>query len=369
MSKKDTAYTTKLKHANPLDLMFGGEDSEVNTPKKPIASIKREKIKLDPTQPRRYFDPQKLEELAQSIKAVGILEPLLVRPLEEGDYELIAGERRFISAGIAYLEEVPVVIKDMDDETVKQVRLIENLQREDLNAYEETIAILELLALRLKVTQDKVISLLNWMGKAKRKKADNVIRQDSGEEADNVIRQDSGEKADNVIRQDSEEKTGNIVRQDSGEKADNVIRSKEIEIIESIFMGLGRLSPESFRTNRLPLLNLPQDIQQALSQGKIEYTKARVIAKLKSEDKRKQLLQEAIESNLSLSDIQKRVQNILSEEKGGSTSPSLKSQYRELSKQLGSSKVWDNPHKKKTLEKLINQIKLLLDEEQTSSEN
>lgn len=345
MSKKDTAYTTKLKHANPLDLMFGGEDFEVNTPKKPITSIKREKIKLDPTQPRRYFDPQKLEELAQSIKAVGILEPLLVRPLEEGDYELVFGERRFISAGIANLEDIPVVIKEMDDETVRQVRLIENLQREDLNAYEETIGILELLGLRLKVKQDKVISLLNWMGKAKRKKADNVIRQDS------------------------EEKTGNIVCQDNGEKADNVIRSKEIEIIESIFMGLGRLSPESFRTNRLPLLNLPQDIQQALSQGKIEYTKARVIAKLKIEDKRKQLLQEAIESNLSLSDIQKRVQNILSVEKGGSTSPSLKSQYRELSKQLGSSKVWDNPHKKKTLEKLINQIKLLLDEEQTSSEN
>ncbi|MHC5733222.1 MAG: ParB/RepB/Spo0J family partition protein, partial [Nostoc sp.] len=89
-----------------------------------------------------------------SIKELGILEPLIVRSLSAGAYELIAGERRFKAALMAGLEEVPVVIKEMDDDTVKQVQLIENLQREDLNAYEETIGILELLALRLNSTQD-----------------------------------------------------------------------------------------------------------------------------------------------------------------------------------------------------------------------
>lgn len=321
MTKKDIVYSAKLKHANPLDLIFSDGDAELTTPENQATSIKTERIRLDPTQPRRYFDPKKLEELKQSIKVVGVLEPLLVRLLRNGDYELIAGERRLIAAGMADLEEVPVVIKEMDDATVKQVRLIENLQREDLNAYEETIGILELLVLRLKMSQDEVVSLLNRMEKANRKKADNVIRSD------------------------------------------------EVAIVEGVFMAFGKLSPESFRTNRLPLLNLPDEIQQALSQGKIEYTKARAIAKLKIDGDRKQLLSQAIDNNLSLVEIQQLVRNILSKEEGNDNPPLLKYQYKELSKQLASSKVWDNPKKKKALEKLLNQIKIILEEQEESTEN
>ncbi|WP_375494821.1 ParB/RepB/Spo0J family partition protein [uncultured Nostoc sp.] len=316
MSKKDAAYTAKLKHANPIDLMFGGSEDEPATPSnKSTNTILIQEIKLPPTQPRRYFDPKKLEELSLSIKELGILEPLIVRPRPDGSYELIAGERRFKAAIMAGLEEVPVVIKEMDDDTVKQVQLIENLQREDLNAYEETIGILELLALRLNSTQDEVISLLNRMSKANRKQADNVIRHE-----------------ENVV-------------------------------VEGIFASLGRLSAESFRTNRLPLLNLPEDIKEALQKGSIEYTKARAIAKVKEDVKRTPLLQAAIKENLSLTEIQLLIRDIFAQEKADTT-PSLKTQYKELSKQLGSSKVWDNPKKKKALEKLLNQIKVLLDEEQ-----
>ncbi|MBN3960004.1 ParB/RepB/Spo0J family partition protein [Nostoc sp. NMS8] len=321
MTKKDIVYSAKLKHANPLDLIFSDGDSELTTPENQTQGVKPERIKLDPTQPRRYFDPNKLEELTQSIKMVGILEPLLVRPLGNGDYELIAGERRLIAAGMADLEEVPVVIKQMDDATVKQVRLIENLQREDLNAYEETIGVLELLVLRLNMSQDEVVSLLNRMDKASRKKADNVIRSD------------------------------------------------EVAIVEGVFMAFGKVSPESFRTNRLPLLNLPNEIQQALSEGKIEYTKARAIAKLKIDEERKELLSQAIDNKFSLAEIQQLVRNILSEEKGNDNPPLLKHQYKELSKRLASSKVWDNPKKKKALDKLLNQIKIILEEEEESTEN
>jgi ParB family chromosome partitioning protein len=316
VSKKDAAYTAKLKHANPIDLMFGGSEDEPATPSnKSTNTIPIQEIKLPPTQPRRYFDPKKLEELSLSIKELGILEPLIVRPRPDGSYELIAGERRFKAAIMAGLEFVPVVIKEMDDDTVKQVQLIENLQREDLNAYEETIGILELLALRLNSTQDEVISLLNRMSKANRKQADNVIRHE-----------------ENVV-------------------------------VEGIFASLGRLSAESFRTNRLPLLNLPEDIKEALQKGSIEYTKARAIAKVKEDVKRTPLLQAAIKENLSLTEIQLLIRDIFAQEKADTT-PSLKTQYKELSKQLGSSKVWDNPKKKKALEKLLNQIKVLLDEEQ-----
>lgn len=301
--------------------MFGGEDSDLSeqnsvpttsdyseqiSGNKTSNTIEREQIKLDPNQPRRYFDPKKLEKLAQSIKELGILEPLLVRPLNDGYYELIAGERRFKAAGIAGLSEVPCVVKEMDDDTVKQVQLIENLQREDLNAYEETIGILELLALRLKMTQDEVISLLNRIEKANRKKADNVIRHDNDESEDDVIpHNDESEdkKADNVIR--SKGKT----------QADNVIRPKDIEIVNNIFASIGRLSAESFRANRLPLLNLPGDIQQALASGTIEYTKARAIARVKLESQRLQLLDKAINQNLSLTQIKEIIQGLESSEK------------------------------------------------------
>ncbi|MBD2682571.1 ParB/RepB/Spo0J family partition protein [Nostoc paludosum FACHB-159] len=323
--------------------MFGGSEDEPATPSnKSTNTILIQEIKLPPTQPRRYFDPKKLEELSLSIKELGILEPLIVRPRPDGSYELIAGERRFKAAIMAGLEFVPVVIKEMDDDTVKQVQLIENLQREDLNAYEETIGILELLALRLNSTQDEVISLLNRMSKANRQQADNVIRQQEKKE---------GENADNVIRQNR------------NKKADNLIAREDIAIIEGVFSSVGRLSAESFRTNRLPLLNLPEDIKEALQKGSIEYTKARAIAKVKEDVKRAPLLQAAIKENLSLTEIQQRIGDILAQEKADTT-PSLKTQYKELSKQLGSSKVWDNPKKKKALEKLLNQIKVLLDAEQ-----
>lgn len=314
MSKKDVAYTAKLKHANPIDLMFGGseEDKPATLFDRSTNTVSIHAIELPLTQPRHYFDPKKLEELSLSIQELGILEPLIVRP-RDGAYELIAGERRFKAALLAGLREVPVVIKEMDDNTVKQVQLLENLQREDLNAYEETLGILELLAVRLSLTKDEVISLLNRMEKASRKRADNVIR------------------------------------------------FEEKELVESIFASLGKLSAESFRANRLPLLKLPEDIKQALQNGSIEYTKARAIAKLKENEERKSLLQAAIEENLSLGEVQQRIKGLLPQSQLDTTTL-LKTQYKELSKQLSSSKVWDDPKRKKALEKLLNQIKLLLNE-------
>jgi ParB family transcriptional regulator, chromosome partitioning protein len=99
-------------------------------------------------QPRHYFDPEKLEQLVQSIAQHGILEPLLVRPLETNQYELVAGERRYRAALKLGLSEVPVVIRQLNDEEATQLALIENLQREDLNPIEETEGILQLLAFK-----------------------------------------------------------------------------------------------------------------------------------------------------------------------------------------------------------------------------
>ena len=97
-------------------------------------------------QPRRDMDEGKLAELAESIKAQGIIQPILVRQIEGGSYEIIAGERRWRASRLAGLDEVPVVVRELEDRTVIAMALIENIQREDLNPLEEAEALARLVS-------------------------------------------------------------------------------------------------------------------------------------------------------------------------------------------------------------------------------
>lgn len=96
-------------------------------------------------QPRKDIDPEKLQELADSIKAQGIIQPVVVRMIASEKYEIIAGERRWRAAQLAGLQQVPVVIKEIDDRAAMAIALIENIQREDLNPLEEAEALRRLL--------------------------------------------------------------------------------------------------------------------------------------------------------------------------------------------------------------------------------
>jgi ParB family chromosome partitioning protein len=99
-----------------------------------------DRIRANPRQPRRAFDETTLGELAASIRVQGILQPLLVRPDGNGDYELVAGERRLRAARLAGLHEVPVVVREMSDRESLEIALIENIQRDDLSPLEEAEA-------------------------------------------------------------------------------------------------------------------------------------------------------------------------------------------------------------------------------------
>lgn len=110
-----------------------------NTVKSPEMMVKLSKIEPNRSQPRKQFDEDALLELAESIKQYGILQPLLVS--DKGDYyEIIAGERRWRAAKLAGLKEVPVLVKEFNDQEVVEISLIENIQREDLNPVEEAMA-------------------------------------------------------------------------------------------------------------------------------------------------------------------------------------------------------------------------------------
>ena len=116
-------------------------------------------LKPNRFQPRKNFDKKQLEELAQSIKARGIIQPIVVRKSDENTYEIIAGERRWRAAQLAQLHEVPVVKLDVDDTLAAEFAILENVQREGLNALEEANG-LDLLMSKFNYTQDKLSEMI-----------------------------------------------------------------------------------------------------------------------------------------------------------------------------------------------------------------
>jgi len=308
-SKRERVFGGKI--TAPVTL-FGDVDT-VSAPN----TVAIAHIQLPAQQPRRYFDPQKMEQLVLSVKEHGILEPLLVRTLEKPDtYELVAGERRYRAAKAAGLTDVPAVVRDLTDEQAVHLALIENLQREDLNPVEETEGVLQLLALKLKMAVSEVPKLL--------------------------------------YRMQHEAK---------GKVAHNVMGSSEDEAVQAVFAALATMSWESFVNNRLPLLNLPNDVLEALQQGRIAYTKAQAIARVKDEDQRQDLLKEAIAQDFSLAQIKERVDSLKSKAVAVTDPPPLKSQIDDALKLVKRSKVWDDPKKQKKLEKVLADLRSLVSDD------
>jgi len=136
-----------------LDALLGGasisEDKREKSSGKPAQNINTlplDVIERGRYQPRRDFNPESMQELADSIAAQGVVQPIVVRPIEqEGRYEIIAGERRWRASQQAGLDEIPVVIRDVPDQTAMAMGLIENIQRDDLNPLEEAQALHRLL--------------------------------------------------------------------------------------------------------------------------------------------------------------------------------------------------------------------------------
>ena len=116
-----------------------GDFEEVSAEKSPYQLLPLHKVEPNPDQPRQDFDEEALQALAESISTHGVVQPLTVRAVADGYYQIIAGERRWRAARLAGLTEIPVVIMEADDKTTMELALIENLQRQDLNPVEEAL--------------------------------------------------------------------------------------------------------------------------------------------------------------------------------------------------------------------------------------
>ncbi len=312
-NNKDEVYTLK-----GVDQLF----NTMSESEKVSELVALKDIVLPESQSRRFFDPKSMADLTQSVQKKGILSPLLVRPLANNQYELVAGERRFRAAKSVGLETIPVVIKNLSELEAKELGLVENLQRQDLNPVDETEGILSLLSLQENIAVDEVISRLYRL---------------------------------------YNEQKGNV-----DDSNPNVwVRNFEASVTD-LFNSLGRLNWKSFVKTRLPLLKLPSDILNALRAGRIEYTKAKAISQLKDEGFRDELLKKAISDNLSLNDIKDKI----AQHKGQTSTDYSELSTEELIKDFRqtyqrftrSKKVWSEQKNRKKIETLLKQLKSLIEE-------
>jgi ParB family transcriptional regulator, chromosome partitioning protein len=339
--------------------------------------VKLSDIHRPKEQPRRYFDESAEHQLVASIKLHGILQPLLVRPLPSGGYELVAGERRYRAASIAQLSEVPVVVKELSDESAWVISLMENLQREDLNPLEETEGILQLLAIKLKSEVEEIPRILYRLQKAL-KHSTNDLSDEPTRESLQVAQSEEIDSEEGEISEEndsshnvmgnSELEQSNINNHEDTQSEETPFRLRqfsdqktiveEIATVEEVFKSLGLMHWSSFVKNRLPILNLPEDIKLALRSGKIAYTKAIAISSLKDAELRAILLSEAIEKQLSLSQIKERIKELQPANK--TQSQEIPDRLKVAYQQVKKNRLWEDRKKRRQLETLLNKLEALI---------
>ncbi len=267
-------------------------------------------IRFNNEQPRRHFDAAALAELSGSIASRGVLEPVLVRR-QGSAFELIAGERRTRAALQAGLKQIPAVILEVDDDAALEISIMENLQREDLNAVEETEAVLRLLQLQLSFSREQVIAALQ-----------------------------------------------EIYNEERGRGAADAFSPAVKEELRALLARLGRFTPSSFYVNRVPILEFPTELLTAVREGKLEFTKAQVLARVKDTRLRKQILAQATDEGLTLSQIRSRI--------AGTDKPGAKAADPELTsvrKLLTDKRLASLPAKERTrARKLLTELRELLED-------
>lgn len=287
-----------------------GEVKELHDDGAEQRNIPLSQIIFNPRQPRKYVDEGALAALTDSIRQHGVIEPIVVRQVE-GAFEVVAGERRTRAARAAELQHVRAVILDLDETQALEVAIIENLQREDLNPVEETDAVLTLLSVRL------------------------------GKSVQDIIE---------VIRQMYDESRGRA--------GNNNISSEQKDKVSTIFLSLGRFTPASFYTNRVPLLAMPTDLIEAVREGKLHYTKARKLARVQDPEVRASILKKVFSEKLTVAELDEAIKEALHRHKRKDEAYEM---VRSLKSRLSAARITNlNAEDRRKANRLIEELKNLL---------
>ncbi|WP_075836278.1 ParB/RepB/Spo0J family partition protein [Deinococcus marmoris] len=247
-------------------------------------------------QPRSYFDPASLDELTRSVKEQGVLQPLLVRPLGGGNFEIVAGERRWRAAQQAGLSEVPVLIRTLGDTEARMAAAVENLQRENLNVIEEVRARLQVAAATLDVPETEAVARMFALDRHPESEPELVARLDTA------------------------------------------------------FGALGGETWRSFIRNRAAVLNLSDDVQDAVRAG-LDYRKALIIGRVEQAEERAELIAQA-QAGATVQQLRDAV------------SPKVVAggHWKSLARRLGDPKTLGrlDVRKRERAEKLLRQLEALL---------
>lgn len=214
---------------------------------------------------RKYFDEERLASLTQSVRQKGLLVPPIVRPITEGRWQVISGERRFRAAKNAGLLEIPCRVYNFTDEEALEVSLADNFLRDDPNPYERTVGLLELLSQKLDMPPDAVVALFKQM---------------------------------RSVREAARQR---------GEDLNNVIQDPRAKLAGEVVSEVGGISWNSFLQNNIPVLKAHDDILTALDRGDLPYNNAMVVNKVVDSQERMELLGRAISDRMSVADLRKQV--------------------------------------------------------------
>ena len=274
-----------------------------------------EQIVFGAHQPRKTFDPKALEELCDSVRTWGVLQPILVRPVGVDRFEIVAGERRFLASQRTRQITIPVVIRELSEAQALEVALLENLQRADLSEIEETEGLLKLLSMRLQRTLNETVSLL--------------------------------------YRMDNEAKDKVTVQ---------VLGSDDGRLVEATFSAIGKLTWQSFVTTRLPLLKLPTDLLEALRAGEVSPLRARLVSRVTDATERQRVLETAILEGWSNTQLRERITQTRDPEGHGvrKVGTPILGRLRSLALALESEFAWCSASRHQQAERLVRELERLV---------
>ena len=317
MSKHTANATFNLKGRKILGSFVS--EPQAPQPLKETAAqwIPLDKIKPGTLQPRQFFSQESIDSLAKSFQEQGFRGALNVRPLEDGTYELVAGERRWRAAKQAALERVRCIVDNYSDSEALEFALLENLQREDLSKLEETEGILQLIATKLGITRSEAVTIIRTEGHSDQRGRSDVAPSE---------------------------------------------KLKKIEELLELF----QIELQTFRTKNIRTLTLPDELKEAHLKKGLSYSSALELNKVKEKKTRQLLLKKALQEELSFREIKKLVKETITKQGKREELEVEKSLIERLERTVKRAKksqqLFEKAQKKKRLERLLRELEALLDE-------